>query len=73
MPYADTRFNPSFDAALDYLTKDIFCMPIVNRTGQTVGVLELLNRSEPFREDDLEFLSQRFRPYRAGPGECVVA
>lgn len=56
-PYGDTRFNPSFDAALGYLTKDIFCMPIVNRTGQTVGVLELLNRSEPFREDDLEFLS----------------
>lgn len=54
--YADPRFNPSFDATLDYRTNDIFSMPIVNRSGQTVGVLELLNRSEAFREDDLEFL-----------------
>lgn len=54
--YSDSRFNPSFDATLDYVTKDIFSMPIFNRSGQTVGVLELLNRSEPFREDDLEFL-----------------
>src|SRR5262249_49069246 len=54
--YADSRFNPNFDAILDYQTRDIFSMPIVNRSGQTVGVLELLNRSEPFREDDLEFL-----------------
>jgi sigma-B regulation protein RsbU (phosphoserine phosphatase) len=54
--YADRRFNPSFDVALDYRTRDIFSVPIFNRSAQTVGVLELLNRSEPFREDDLEFL-----------------
>src|SRR5262245_35664244 len=37
--YADARFNQSVDAVLGYRTKDIFCMPIVNREGQTVGIL----------------------------------
>ena len=54
--YADSRFNASIDVTLDYRTKDVFCMPILNRTGHTIGVLELLNRSRPLREDDLEFL-----------------
>src|SRR5215207_8909809 len=54
--YADSRFNPTIDASLDYRTIDIFCMPILNRTGHTVGVLELLNRTKPLQEDDLEFL-----------------
>lgn len=54
--YADSRFDPSVDVRLQYATKDVFCMPIGNREGQTVGVLELLNRANPFQEDDLEFL-----------------
>ena len=55
--YADSRFNPEVDAALDYTTKDIYCMPVVNREGRTVGVLELLNRKAPFKEDDRYFLA----------------
>jgi len=54
--YADSRFNSSIDATLDYRTRDVFCMPILNRTGTTVGALELLNRSTPFTQDDREFL-----------------
>jgi phosphoserine phosphatase RsbU/P len=54
--YADPRFNQTVDAALGYRTKDIFSMPILNREGKTVGVLELLNRTVSFQEDDLEFL-----------------
>lgn len=54
--YADSRFNRTFDASLQYRTRDIFCMPIVNRDGQIVGVLELLNRAAEFHEDDMEFL-----------------
>src|SRR5205823_2424914 len=42
--YADPRFDPSFDLTLGYRTNDIYCMPIVNRLGEIVGVLELLNR-----------------------------
>jgi len=54
--YADSRFNPTFDASLQYRTRDIFCMPIINRDAQIVGVLELLNRAAEFQEDDMEFL-----------------
>jgi len=54
--YADDRFNSAIDATLDYRTKDVFCMPILNRAGHTVGALELLNRSRPFVDDDHEFL-----------------
>lgn len=55
--YNDSRFDSSFDAVLGYRTNDIFCMPIVNRTGVVVGVLELMNRTRPLVEDDFEFLS----------------
>ncbi len=55
--YADPRFDPRFDPMLGYRTQDIFCMPIVNRDGTVVGVLELMNRSRPLTSDDLEFLS----------------
>jgi sigma-B regulation protein RsbU (phosphoserine phosphatase) len=55
--YADTRFDSSFDATLGYRTLDIYCMPIVNRHGEIVGVLELLNRTRPLSEEDEEFLA----------------
>src|SRR6516165_378387 len=48
--YNDPRFDPSFDALLGYRTNDIYCMPIVNRIGEIVGVLELLNRTRPLTE-----------------------
>src|SRR5262249_47503964 len=55
--YADPRFDSSFDATLGYRTKDIYCMPIVNRVGEIVGVLELMNRMRPLTEEDEEFLA----------------
>lgn len=55
--YADSRFDPRFDPILGYRTNDIYCMPMTNRDGTIVGVLELLNRSRPLNEDDFEFLS----------------
>lgn len=55
--YNDPRFDPSFDAILGYRTNDIYCMPIVNRLGEIVGVLELLNRTRPLTEEDEEFLA----------------
>jgi sigma-B regulation protein RsbU (phosphoserine phosphatase) len=55
--YADPRFDSSFDATLGYRTKDIYCMPIVNRIGEIVGVLELMNRMRPLTEEDEEFLA----------------
>ena len=54
--YADSRFDASFDATLEYRTNDIYCMPIVNRLGLIVGVLELMNRSRPLTKSDEDFL-----------------
>ena len=55
--YADSRFDSSVDTALAFRTNDIYCMPIVNRLGEIVGVLELLNRSKPLTAEDEEFLA----------------
>jgi len=54
--YSDKRFNPKIDSEVGYRTQDIYCMPIVSRDGRIVGVLELLNRAAPFKNDDLQFL-----------------
>lgn len=55
--YSDPRFDSSFDPVLGYRTRDIYCMPIVNRTGGIVGVLELMNRTHPLSEEDESFLA----------------
>ena len=55
--YADPRFDSRFDPILGYRTNDIYCMPIVNRNGTVVGVLELLNRANNLTTDDIDFLS----------------
>ncbi len=42
--YADPRFNKEIDRKTGYRTKNILCMPVVNRTGKTIGVTQVLNR-----------------------------
>ena len=37
--YKDPRFDRSFDTQLGFKTRDIYCMPVQNRNGGTVGVL----------------------------------
>jgi signal transduction histidine kinase len=54
--YADSRFNPAFDQILDFHTRDLFALPVFNREGDVVGVLELLNRRRPIDETDINFL-----------------
>jgi len=54
--YADPLFNPAFDRLLNFRTRDLLALPIVDRAGEVVGVLELLNRRRPINESDLAFL-----------------
>jgi sigma-B regulation protein RsbU (phosphoserine phosphatase) len=55
--YQDPRFEPEVDRRLGYLTRTILCLPIRNKDGEIVGVLQLLNkRSGPFTEADQGFL-----------------
>ena len=42
--YADLRFNPSFDRQTGFFTRSILCVPVVNKTGKTIGVTQVLNR-----------------------------
>lgn len=42
--YADPRFNKEIDKKTGYRTKNILCMPVVNRTGKTIGVTQVLNK-----------------------------
>ncbi len=51
--YRDARFNPEIDRQTGYRTRNILCVPLRNRGGQTIGVTQILNkRSGDFGEDD---------------------
>ncbi|MGA8056333.1 MAG: GAF domain-containing protein, partial [Burkholderiales bacterium] len=41
VPY---RFNPAFDLAIGYHTRSVLTTPIATRSGQVIGVLQLINR-----------------------------
>jgi len=41
---APYRFNRSFDAASGYRTRSILAVPMATRSGETVGVIQLINR-----------------------------
>jgi signal transduction histidine kinase len=54
----DSRFNPDFDKASGYVTKNMICFPIRNNKAQVIGVLQLLNSSNgEFSKRDEEFLA----------------
>ena len=56
--YADPRFYRGVDELTGYRTQQILCVPIKNRRGEILGVLELLNkRTGDFTPEDEEVLS----------------
>ncbi|MGE3772307.1 MAG: adenylate/guanylate cyclase domain-containing protein [Gammaproteobacteria bacterium] len=42
--YSDPRFNPAIDRTTGFRTRSILCVPVVNRHGLAVGVVQVLNR-----------------------------
>ncbi len=42
--YADPRFESEFDLRLGFRTRSLLCLPIRNKDGETIGVLQLLNK-----------------------------
>ncbi|MDP7035560.1 MAG: GAF domain-containing protein [Planctomycetota bacterium] len=51
--YADPRFNPEIDQKTGYRTFSILCMPIDNKRGARIGVIQVLNKSGgPFKHGD---------------------
>jgi len=55
--YQDARFNLEVDKKTGFVTRNLLCVPVVNRKNQCIGVLQSLNiHSGQFTEDDAEFL-----------------
>src|SRR5260370_29237 len=55
--YDDDRFDRTLDRASGYRTRSMLAVPIRNRAGRIVGVLQLLNKQNgAFGESDLRFL-----------------
>jgi len=58
-PYADPRFNPSVDERTGYRTESMVCVPVRTLSGETIGVIQCLNkRNGQFTRDDLDLLSE---------------
>ena len=43
-PYAHPQFNPEIDHRTGYATESILCMPISGKSGQRIGVTQVLNK-----------------------------
>jgi signal transduction histidine kinase len=56
--YADSRFDSTWDAATGYLTRSILCAPMVTKSGQVIGVIQVLNKRKggSFTADDEIFV-----------------
>ncbi|HUI73504.1 MAG TPA: GAF domain-containing SpoIIE family protein phosphatase [Candidatus Acidoferrum sp.] len=54
--YDDPRFEPEVDRRLGFTTRRLLCLPIRNEAGEVSGVLQLLNKPEPFTREDEAFL-----------------
>ena len=60
--YADPRFNPDVDRKTGYRTRSVLCMPVANKQGATLGVIQVLNkRGGPFTGID----ERRLRAFSA--------
>ena len=43
--YKDERFNQDVDKDTGYLTKNILCMPVVDKEGNRIGIIQALNKT----------------------------
>lgn len=67
--YLDPRFNPEFDQRTGYRTRSLLCVPIEDREGRCIGVIQALNKAEgEFDEDD----ARRLRAFAAQAAIALV-
>ena len=61
--YADPRFNQAIDRNSGFRTRNLLNMPVIDRFGEHLGVLQVLNkRGGPFTEFDI----RRLKAFSAG-------
>jgi signal transduction histidine kinase len=55
---SDPRFDAEVDAKTGFKTRNILCVPLINRQKECVGTLQVLNKKTGnFTDDDVEMLS----------------
>jgi signal transduction histidine kinase len=55
---SDPRFDAEVDAKTGFKTRNILCVPLINRQKECVGTLQVLNKNTGnFTDDDVEMLS----------------
>ncbi|PSN18501.1 adenylate/guanylate cyclase domain-containing protein [filamentous cyanobacterium CCP5] len=64
--YADDRFDRSHDQKTGYRTRTILCMPVCNKEGSTVAVVQLLNKEKELCFDDQD--ERSFKEFAASIG-----
>lgn len=47
-PRSPFAFDPSFDAKIGYRTKSMLCAPLSSRSGEVIGVIQLINKKRDF-------------------------
>lgn len=56
-PSSDDRFDASVDRRTGYRTRNILCVPLRGTTGESLGVIQVINRKHgTFNSDDVELL-----------------
>lgn len=56
-PNGDQRFNPEFDRQRGFETRNVMCVPVVNRRGWVVGAVQVDNKTEgSFDDEDVRVL-----------------
>ena len=61
--YADPRFNPEIDRVSGFHTRNLLNVPVIDRTGERLGVVQVLNkRGGPFTQVDI----RRLKAFSAG-------
>ncbi len=56
-PRGDQRFNPEFDRQRNFRTRNVLCVPVVNRRGWVVGAVQVDNKIDgPFNDEDEKIL-----------------
>jgi signal transduction histidine kinase len=56
--YRDQRFYPAVDLRSGYRTRSILCMPMRDKQGATIGVVQVLNKKDgPFTAEDEALLA----------------
>jgi sigma-B regulation protein RsbU (phosphoserine phosphatase) len=63
-PYDDPRFDASVDVATGFRTRSLLTVPVRDREGELVAVLQLLNhRGRGFSREDVAFLAELGVPF----------